>query len=1600
MRSARGGGIFRRNWLPRPRFRNSFKAVVIFLTIALSLAYDIFGTTDIVMAISCDSNESTQAACEEFEGGDENVGALWISKSSSGTSAYLEYDTLPESGIVTAYVLGAFIYYKGQPTAMSTENIHLTYCTSAQCDRVSNGTFPGVTEVSWISGAGGTVDRGSVAEDAESGTWSTGWGGNGAEISIDTNRLMSDSHTSSSGNEYTATVGIWRCPAGGSVCWSDPVTITIRLPFHYRRTTYVYERIETIENADERTVTNTQYYKGTSTATAASSASKNPVPDSGTVSTSSVVSAKASAEANASNNNKTATLTIYDRVRKNASASFVENITKLSATNDTYTETKKRSSNTDCASGVIECKRSSSNTFGTRASGSILKNPEYSVSGDTEDALSGVVSGQNVGNVYSSTKTYAVSPGNTVEKSQTLTFTPSITYTGTQKRNENVLRKFTCSIVEVDKDNDERSDETLTSGTCPDGTVLETTTGDWTTTELSPEGESRVSGDRDRHHAWLGWKAPVWTSSSLATPMISVTSNAKIVHPYVYWQETTDVQGRQDASANSTGVKASDIPATTIPDPINYSNYWDKTTPLDDYYVRSNNFSISYASKLIRATDQKKPSTYPGGMAGTNGNNKESSSGAMTDYLTPLTSYNAELSKQGDVSYIQYSFENSNGVNRPEGNNGQNDANQLNRRAMRGIPTNTNYVLNDAKTGYVSGTKTYPANNHRVKTEATSVTSGDNVNITNHYSGFTATNTTNCSSSDACTGYHSSGSRFHSNSIYYRNHSGKSGIIDNNSINLRKGDIQFGPYVSLSAGNYVVYYSGTRLHDCTFDYLTDGITAHATQVNNVAINNTNTAASFSFEATSDINNGGVEFRCTSHDNGVRITSITIAKYESNRIASSAREELKLGNSLKYFRILNHDTQIVIEHGSDGTNRLLSRTTSVPGTTNPASAQPRTGTNTKSSAAIYTHFPYNYKTETDTVFNSKLTPGSQAKVTFKFKITRRTNPLVLSSSATPYRTATRENMKLQGAIFYVPANVNINDSDAIKSAIENATKASVDKATNNNGTNNLCDAINSISSYFQGCNVVKSDASEISAGTMFAGDDGKQYAGSNNDDFRNNNFHSLEHNFVVPDVSNENIGVKICAVSGINYADSHYLPDGTLNRGASGHERDYAANHNHSNIDTKKKFGSNDYSVDSWRGTPTNNPHWRISGVVCKNLTVKPTFQVWNGNFFANGSVATSTTVKYPPGKNIAGGLPARYNDAIAGARYYGSWAEYAFLAGGTTGSTSTGFASGSRLGYPSGTLGSDGGGDYCKNSPMSIANYMDGLACISGDAPDEVGKSGIEANPSKFLEQIKARFVDRLISENRLTLSNDKTDERDMSLHYRKPSSGSVNLSALAPIKIKAFKGSETPAITDDDHDVYVYIVDGTLTIDRNICTASTTCNNDLILINRNNTEIRSYNQIPQVIIIARNINITSKVDQIDAWLIATGGEIITKGDGNKYSTTLNANGKINTCSVDVDSGTTINNPNKLTSELCNHTLLFNGPVLAKEITLNRTNVQNGLANSSVKVPTANLNQDFKSATAAEIFNLRPDTYLWAYRQATKYEYASTVYVKELAPRL
>lgn len=189
---------------------------------------------------------------------------------------------------------------------------------------------------------------------------------------------------------------------------------------------------------------------------------------------------------------------------------------------------------------------------------------------------------------------------------------------------------------------------------------------------------------------------------------------------------------------------------------------------------------------------------------------------------------------------------------------------------------------------------------------------------------------------------------------------------------------------------------------------------------------------------------------------------------------------------------------------------------------------------------------------------------------------------------------------------------------------------------------------------------------------------------------------------------------------------------------------------------------------------------------------------------------------------------------------------------------------------------------------------------------------------------------------------------------------------SIIKIKRDGDTWSRSIGLGDNMQGTTIVSINGKLTIDQDIKLSASRQN--------------SIYTLPQVVIYAKDgIDVADNVTQIDAWLV-TEGELNTCPGFVK-----SPNGNDTEANVDSYSGISI----------CSKYLQINGPVFAKNVTLNRTYGADGFSNRDRDLA----NGDARAATA-EIFNLSADSYLWAWVQSGRYASSySEAYSRELPPR-
>jgi hypothetical protein len=302
-------------------------------------------------------------------------------------------------------------------------------------------------------------------------------------------------------------------------------------------------------------------------------------------------------------------------------------------------------------------------------------------------------------------------------------------------------------------------------------------------------------------------------------------------------------------------------------------------------------------------------------------------------------------------------------------------------------------------------------------------------------------------------------------------------------------------------------------------------------------------------------------------------------------------------------------------------------------------------------------------------------------------------------------------------------------------------------------------------------------------------------------------------------------------------------------------------------------------------------NWMHSNPVCTVVGKKPKVQIWGGDIAVRGKIEASTTVK-----NVGGQT-----------QVFGSWVEYGAFAVGTVNR----FASGSGL---------NGQTDNTQAtwSKLTFAN-------VDNSGTPAFGNYATSANFMP-LPNIAAYFNGL---PNKQAIGTPSVDVSTLAF----PTGSKPVVRTAGNLTIT---GGAIPAGSS-----VVIIATGTVTINGNITYTD--------------QPLSKLLDIPQVVIIAANINISNNVKQLDSWLVTTG--------------------TLNTC---------YDFTGNLTSNKCQNPLAVNGPVVTGKLVLNRT---------------AGGDSGAQSGDPAERFNLRPDAFLWAQLQASGNDKAQTVYSTELPPR-
>lgn len=330
-------------------------------------------------------------------------------------------------------------------------------------------------------------------------------------------------------------------------------------------------------------------------------------------------------------------------------------------------------------------------------------------------------------------------------------------------------------------------------------------------------------------------------------------------------------------------------------------------------------------------------------------------------------------------------------------------------------------------------------------------------------------------------------------------------------------------------------------------------------------------------------------------------------------------------------------------------------------------------------------------------------------------------------------------------------------------------------------------------------------------------------------------------------------------------------------------------------------------------TQKASPLDRASRASCLTIGKKPSVQIHGGDirvgrsFVTDPAAATSDSSATEP-------IASQINTSVTAksdGKSYGSWVEYGAFAPGAI----TGFASMSGLagGYPSNQPDSQQ-----LWSKLTFANAQNQFGYFTDS------NSGQGTIPDYASAILAGRSVVKdLVAAGDLTL---KSGENQSGTYQKLTGDLTINGSTLG-------KG-ET---------VVVNVPNGVVTIAGNIA--------------YDDGPYGAVAEIPQLIIIAKTINIKSNVANVDAWLIAGSA----------------SDGTVTTC----------DDPATLTINICSQQLTINGPIMAHHLNLRRTGGSGTNA---------------QSADPAETINLSGAAYLWAQSAGQSDVRAQTTLTTELPP--
>ncbi|HWT40832.1 MAG TPA: hypothetical protein VN081_06240 [Dongiaceae bacterium] len=328
---------------------------------------------------------------------------------------------------------------------------------------------------------------------------------------------------------------------------------------------------------------------------------------------------------------------------------------------------------------------------------------------------------------------------------------------------------------------------------------------------------------------------------------------------------------------------------------------------------------------------------------------------------------------------------------------------------------------------------------------------------------------------------------------------------------------------------------------------------------------------------------------------------------------------------------------------------------------------------------------------------------------------------------------------------------------------------------------------------------------------------------------------------------------------------------------------------------------------------SSSPDWRHSQLYCFIVSKKPKVQILGSDLVVGAQAGTGASV--PASSDV---ITSPTVKTVAGTqKQYGSWVEYGmFVTGVVEGmASSAGYAGGAN---PSPSLCPFSLLTFSNQSGGSCTDSQIGKYTLSGTSPQVASRFPVTSTTPKISGAVD---IDSLASKTTYTTA----------------AGAAITLGATSPVPAGKWVVINAPTAT--------------IVITKNITYTNAT--------------LHALADIPQVVIIAKNIIVADSVTQIDSWLVAVGTGV---------------DGRLNTCGA----GAGITEATLPNANQCNQPLRVNGPVIVNHLFLRRT---------------AGSGTGAASGDPSEVFNLRADAYLWSTSYSPGSARVPDASTKELPPR-